>query len=111
MPKETEGAPEPPENTPDGQEEAPDQSQEPIQPEHPPAHDADDAERQALGQTEKPKPSDGEDSPGDVESASQYTDDPDYLGTSDLPLSGGEFEIAQFLLHVPPSQVSRISII
>ena len=82
MPKETEGAPEPPENTPDGQAEAPDQSQEPTQPEHPPAPDADDAESQALGQAEEPKPSDGEDSPHDGESASQYTDDPDYLVTS-----------------------------
>jgi len=82
MPKETEGAPEPPENTPDGQAEAPDQSQEPTQPEHPPAPDADDAESQALGQAEEPKPSDGEDSPDDGEAASQYTDDPDYLETS-----------------------------
>ena len=82
MPKETEGAPEPPENTPDGQAEAPDQSQEPTQPEHPPAPHADDAESQALGQAEEPKPSDGEDSPHDGESASQYTDDPDYLVTS-----------------------------
>ena len=82
MPKETEGAPEPPENTPDGQAEAPDQSQKPTQPEHPPAPDADDAESQALGQAEEPKPSDGEDSPHDGESASQYTDDPDYLVTS-----------------------------
>ena len=82
MPKETEGAPEPPENTPDGQAEAPEQSQEPTQPEHPPAPDADDAESQALGQAEEPKPSDGEDSPHDGESASQYTDDPDYLVTS-----------------------------
>ena len=82
MPKETEGAPEPPENKPDGQAEAPDQSQEPTQPEHPPAPHADDAESQALGQAEEPKPSDGEDSPHDGESASQYTDDPDYLVTS-----------------------------
>ena len=83
MPKETEGAPEPPENTPDGQAEAPDQSQEPTQPEHPPAPDADDAESQALGQAEEPKPSDSEDSPNDGEAAYQYTDDPDYLQTSD----------------------------
>ena len=83
MPKETEGATEPPENTPDGQAEAPDQSQEPTQPEHPPAPDADDAESQALGQAEEPKPSDSEDSPNDGEAASQYTDDPDYLHTSD----------------------------
>ena len=82
MPKETEVAPEPPENTPDGQAEAPDQSQEPTQPEHPPAPHADDAESQALGQAEEPKPSDGEDSPHDGEFASQYTDDPDYLVTS-----------------------------
>ena len=82
MPKETEGAPEPPENTPDGQAEAPDQSQEPTQPEHPPAPDADDAESQSLGQAEEPKPIDGEDSPHDGESASHYTDDPDYLVTS-----------------------------
>jgi len=82
MPKETEGAPEPPENTPDGQAEAPDQFQEPTQPEHPTAPHADDAESQALGQAEEPKPSDGEDSPHDGESASQYTDDPDYLVTS-----------------------------
>ena len=82
MPKETEGAPEPPENTPDGQAEAPDKSQEPTQPEHPPAPDADDAESQALGHAEEPKPSDGENSPHDGESASQYTDDPDYLVTS-----------------------------
>ena len=82
MPKETEGAAEPPENTPDGQAEAPDKSQEPTQPEHPPAPDADDAESQALGHAEEPKPSDGENSPHDGESASQYTDDPDYLVTS-----------------------------
>ena len=83
MPKETEGATEPPENTPDGQAQAPDQSQKPTQPEHPPAPDADDAESQALGQAEEPKPSDSEDSPNDGEAASQYTDDPDYLHTSD----------------------------
>ena len=83
MPKETEGAPEPPENTPDGQAEAPDQSQEPTQPEHPPAPDADDAESQAFGQAEEPKPSDSEDSPNDGEAAYQYTDDPDYLQTSE----------------------------
>ena len=82
MPKETEGAPEPPENTPDGQAEAPDQFQEPTQPEHPTAPHADDAESQALDQAEEPKPSDGEDSSHDGESASQYTDDPDYLVTS-----------------------------
>ena len=88
MPKETEGAPEPPDNTPDGQAEAPDQSQEPSQPEHPPAPDADDAESQALGQAEEPEPSEHQENTSGEEpeklgdSAGQYTDDPDYLDTS-----------------------------
>jgi len=88
MPKETEGAPEPPDNTPDDQAEQPEHSQEPSQPEHPTAPNADDAERQALGQAEEPEPSErqentsGEEPEKHGDSAGQYTDDPDYLDTS-----------------------------
>ena len=88
MPKETEGATEPPDNTPDGQAEQPEHSQDPSQPEHPTAPDADDAESQALGQAEEPEPSErqentsGEETEKLDDSAGRYTDDPDYLDTS-----------------------------
>ena len=88
MPKETEGTPEPPENKPDGQAESPEQSQDSNKQEYPSAPNADDAEGQALGQVEEPEPSESpanqanQDNTENSATASQYTDDPDYLNTS-----------------------------
>ena len=88
MPKETEGAPEPPENNSDDQAEQPEHSQEPSQPEHSPAPNAHDADSQALGQVEKPASSENPgETPGQEleksnDSSSQYSDDPDYLNSS-----------------------------
>ena len=81
MPKETEGTPEPPEKTPDGQAEQPDPAQEPYQPEHPAAPDADDAESQTLAQANSSQPSESQDDHRSDDTGSQYTDDPNYLAS------------------------------